>query len=119
MTVHGATVRVCDTCGTVVSAGDTATQCVKCGGLFSLRYDPPAVRGPALKKLFDARLAERIELPESSGVWRFRELLPFVPPGRDVVSLLEGCTPLVEVARTGGWAAQGHRWRIREGQRPS
>ena len=103
MTVQGATVRVCDTCGTVVSAGDTATQCVKCGGLFSLRYDPPAVRGPALKKLFDARLAERIELPESSGVWRFRELVLPDVSDEEILTQPEGNTPLVRRERVAAW----------------
>ena len=41
---------------------------------------------------------------DQSGVWRFRELLPFVPPGAEVISLSEGRTPLVEVNRTGEWA---------------
>src|SRR3989475_7987186 len=41
---------------------------------------------------------------DQSGVWRFRELLPFVPAGAEVVSLSEGRTPLVEVDRTGDWA---------------
>ena len=103
MTVQGATVRVCDTCGTVVSAGDTATQCLKCGGLFSLRYDPPAVRGPALKKLFDARLAERIELPESSGVWRFRELVLPDVSDEEILTQPEGNTPLVRRERVAAW----------------
>ena len=42
-------------------------------------------------------------MEDQSGVWRFRELLPFVPPGKNVVSLLEGRTPLIEVRRTGEW----------------
>jgi threonine synthase len=41
---------------------------------------------------------------DQSGVWRFRELLPFLPEGGKPVSLLEGRTPLIEVRRTGEWA---------------
>ncbi|PYU32565.1 MAG: threonine synthase [Acidobacteria bacterium] len=51
-------------------------QCAACGGLLDVQYD----------------------------FWRFRELLPFVPAGAEVVSLSEGRTPLVEVNRTGDWA---------------
>jgi threonine synthase len=105
MTIPAAATRVCDTCGTVASARDTATQCAKCGGLFSLRYDPPAARGPALKEVFDARLrgGERLEIPQSSGVWRFRELVvPDVSDG-EIVTQPEGNTPLVRRKQVAAW----------------
>jgi threonine synthase len=103
MTARAATMLICDTCGTPVSARDAKTQCAKCGGLFALRYDPPAERGPALKMVFDARLTARADMPESSGVWRFRELvLPDVSDG-EIVTQPEGNTPLVRRERVGAW----------------
>jgi threonine synthase len=103
MTPRSATVQVCDDCGTVLSTSDTRAQCAKCGGLLSLRYDPPAERGPALKQVFDARLMARSDLPGSSGVWRFRELiLPDVSDG-EIVTQPEGNTPLVRRERVDEW----------------
>src|SRR5712692_9567642 len=103
MTARGATVQICDGCGTVLSARDTRTQCEKCGGLLSLRYDPPAERGSTLRKVFDARLTARSNVGESSGVWRFRELvLPDVTDG-EIVSQPEGNTPLIRRERVAPW----------------
>ncbi|MGA8074252.1 MAG: threonine synthase [Candidatus Acidiferrales bacterium] len=43
-------------------------------------------------------------IEDQSGVWRFRELLPFVAEGKGVVTLAEGNTPLVEAPHAGKWA---------------
>ena len=103
MTARAATMQICDACGTVVSARDARTQCEKCGGLFSLRYDPPAERGAALRGIFDARLSAREDSPESSGVWRFRELVvPDVSDG-EIVTQPEGNTPQVRRERVAAW----------------
>ncbi len=103
MTAVAVTMQICETCGTVVSASDASTQCAKCGGLFALSYDPPAARGPALKKVFDTRFALRSNSPEASGVWRFRELvLPDVSDA-EIVTQPEGNTPLVRRDRVAEW----------------
>ena len=102
MTARGATVQICDACGTELSARDTRTQCAKCGGLLSLRYDPPAERAGALRKLFDARLTAR-DVPVSSGVWRFRELVLPDVADQEIVTQPEGNTPLVRRERVAAW----------------
>jgi threonine synthase len=103
MTARGATVQICDGCGTVLSARDTRTQCEKCGGLLSLQYDPPAERGPALRKVFDTRLTARGDVPESSGVWRFRELVLPDVTDEEIQTQPEGNTPLVRRERVAAW----------------
>ena len=103
MTVRGATVQICDACGTVLSARDTRTQCAKCGGLLSLQYDPPTERGSALRRVFDARLTARGNVPESSGVWRFRELVLPDVNDEEIVTQPEGNTPLVRRERVAAW----------------
>jgi threonine synthase len=96
-------VQVCDNCGTELSPRDTKTQCPKCGGLLSLRYDPPAEREAKLRDIFDARLTIRDDSPASSGVWRFRDLvLPNVSDA-EIVSQPEGNTPLVRRERVAEW----------------
>ena len=103
MTSHAAIIQVCDDCGAELSARDTRTQCVNCGGLLSLRYDPPAERASELRNIFDARLATRDNTPASSGVWRFRELvLPDVADA-EIVSQPEGNTGLVRRDRVAAW----------------
>jgi threonine synthase len=103
MTAGGATVQICDACGTVLSARDTRTQCEKCGGLLSLRYDPPTERGSALRRVFDARRTARGNVPESSGVWRFRELVLPDVNDEEIVTQPEGNTPLVRRERVAAW----------------
>lgn len=78
-------------------------QCKACGGLLDVRYEFAPVKPEALRRTWEERRSGSTVL-DQSGVWRFRELLPFVPAGKDVVSLSEGRTPLVEVTRTGKWA---------------
>src|SRR5438445_12897227 len=70
-----------------------------------------------LRDLWQQRKASGAVI-DQGGVWRFRELLPFVPAGAEVVSLSEGRTPLVEVNRSGDWA--GVRLSIKhEGNNPT
>ena len=102
MTARGATVQICDACGTELSARDTRTQCANCGGLLSLRYDPPVERAGALRKVFDARLTAR-DVPGSSGVWRFRELVLPDVGDQEIVTQPEGNTPLVRRERVAAW----------------
>ena len=77
-------------------------QCAACGNLLDVQYDFKAMNPRSLRKTWNERKAGG-DVADQSGVWRFRELLPFVPAGKDVVSLSEGRTPLIEVSRTGEW----------------
>ena len=77
--------------------------CAACQNLLDVSYDFPAADPSALRQIWAQRKTGSAVV-DQSGVWRFRELLPFVPQGGNVVSLLEGRTPLIEVRRTGAWA---------------
>ena len=103
MSDAAATVQVCDSCGAEYPGSDPRPQCVACGGLLSLRFEPPPQRGSALQGIFDARLASRGEASAVSGVWRFRELvLPDVSDA-EIVSQPEGNTPLVRRLSVASW----------------
>jgi threonine synthase len=78
-------------------------QCLACGGLLDVRYDFSRLDSKSLRNLWQQRKMSSA-IVDQSGVWRFRELLPFVPAGGEVISLSEGRTPLIEVNRTGEWA---------------
>ncbi len=90
-------------CGQRYPLDARAHQCRACGGLLDVQYDFSAIDSCSLRKLWEKRKSSSA-LVDQSGVWRFRELLPFVPVGTDVVSLSEGRTPLIDVYRAGEWA---------------
>jgi len=119
MSARAAVMQICDSCGTELSGSDTRTQCAKCGGLLSLRYDPPMERGAALRSIFDARLTTRDDSPASSGVWRFRELvLPDVSDA-EIVSQPEGNTPLVRRKQVAVWCGLDSIYLKLEGANPT
>lgn len=62
------------------------------GELLDIRYDWDRVPVPASMQEFTARRSSRDPL-DVSGVWRFRELLPFAPPDQ-IVTIGEGQTLL-------------------------
>jgi threonine synthase len=79
-------------------------KCPRCGGLLEAVYGTPEDSPAALKKLWRERRMSNAPL-DQSGVWRYRELIPFLPDHSRVVSLREGSTPLLEAplaARYGG-----------------
>jgi threonine synthase len=79
-------------------------NCPKCGGLLEAVYGKPAQSAPELKALWRARGCSNSAL-DQSGVWRYRELIPFLDDVAHVVTLREGCTPLLPgplAARFGG-----------------
>ncbi|MBS1854736.1 MAG: threonine synthase [Acidobacteria bacterium] len=79
-------------------------NCPKCGGLLEAVYGKPAQSAPELKKLWRERRTSNAAL-DQSGVWRFREFIPFLDDYAHAVTLREGCTPLLDApqaARYGG-----------------
>ena len=74
--------------------------CAACGGLLDVAYDfDLGASASDLKSIFVERKTTGSRL-DQSGVWRFRELLPFVDDPSHVVTLAEGNTPLYEGARS-------------------
>ncbi|MGH9344721.1 MAG: threonine synthase [Terriglobia bacterium] len=56
---------------------------------------------------------------DRSGVWRFREMIPFMEPGARIISLSEGSTPLVGTRRAGAWAGPVHLTIKHQGNNPT
>jgi threonine synthase len=80
-------------CGTALALEDTSFCCPKCGGLVDVAYDWDRIRAPHSLKDFEAKWADRANPLHFSGVWRFRELLPFAAP-EAVLTIGEGQTIL-------------------------
>jgi threonine synthase len=73
--------------------------CPRCGGLLDIEQSTADSTDPvALRKLWRERLSSP-EQRDRSGVWRFRELLPFATDV-DSVTLQEGNTPLYEAPQS-------------------
>ncbi|NQT19998.1 MAG: threonine synthase [Planctomycetes bacterium] len=68
-------------------------KCDKCGNLLDAAYDWERLSVPHSLDEFERRWATRRNPLDFSGVWRFRELMPFAPDNK-VVSIGEGQTQL-------------------------
>ena len=79
-------------CGETYGLDEVLFACRRCGSLLDVRYDWSKCDVPKSLSFFDSRRAASPEV-DISGVWRFRELLPFAPV-EDLVTIGEGRTIL-------------------------
>lgn len=78
--------------------------CPRCQGLLDVRYEFDLSNTPdEIKAIFKKRRAVDTDL-ERSGVWRFRELLPFVNDSSRIVTLAEGNTPIYQAPGSAEYA---------------
>lgn len=90
-------------CGGVFGLNERIYVCLKCGGPLEIDCRPAESLGaPALRKLWESRAASQ-EPRDRSGVWRYREVLPFDENVR-CVTLFEGNTPLYDAPRSAKYA---------------
>jgi len=103
-------------------------RCPKCGGLLSLQYDAPAERGVALRARFDARRSAASTIDalrgdtaplDTSGVWRYRELVLPDASEREVVTHPEGNTPLLRRTSVAQWCGVDALLMKHEGANPT
>jgi threonine synthase len=80
-------------CAATFDVAETLTGCPRCGGLLDVDYDWDRLPVPRSLREFENRWARRNEPLEFSGVWRFRQLLPFAPDDQ-IVTIGEGQTIL-------------------------
>jgi len=73
-------------------------NCPKCDGLLEARYEWGSVDPGAWKRLWRERRMDNAPLNQS-GVWRYREICPFLDDLSHVVTLREGNTPLLSGPR--------------------
>ena len=93
-------------------------RCPDCGNLLDVSYAFGAIDPKRLKIDFlNRKLSPALQ--DQSGVWRFRELLPFVEDLSGIVSLKEGNTPLWEVPRLSRHAGLPHLTVKHQGMNPT
>ncbi len=93
-------------CQSTYAVDEIHVACPKCGSLLDVAYDWNRAVVPTSLAQFETKWARRDEPLCLSGVWRFRELLPFAAPD-DCVTIGEGQTLLQTsdaVARYAGLA---------------
>src|SRR5208283_6072933 len=99
--VKGHIVR-CISCGELSAALAVDFRCTKCGDLLEAEFPSwsgnSAPEAGVLKSLWRDRRASNQPL-DSSGVWRFREVLPELDDWAHAITLREGNTPLYDLAR--------------------
>lgn len=87
-------------CRSSYELDDQRYACSRCGGLLDIDTKP-SEDASTLRRLWHERKSSQ-ELRDRSGVWRYRELLPFADDV-DIVSLTEGNTPLYDAPRSASY----------------
>jgi threonine synthase len=105
-------------CSTDFGLGQRLYTCTKCGGLLEIVYaGPERFDAVELREVWRARRSSG-DPRDRSGVWRFRELLPFSEDA-PVVSLFEGNTPLYRANRAATYAGAHNLWLKHQGANPT
>ncbi|MCH7592842.1 MAG: threonine synthase [Planctomycetes bacterium] len=86
-------------CGETYGIDEILFACRACGSLIDVRYDWSRCEVPKSLTFFDGRRGATGL--DASGVWRFRELLPFAEP-EDLVTVGEGRTLLQQADELAG-----------------
>src|SRR4051795_1006644 len=85
-------------CAATYGIEEVHVACAKCGSLLDIQYDWSKLPVPRSLSFFEHRWATKGTGTQGtldfSGVWRFRELMPFYRTEDDVVSIGEGRTVL-------------------------
>ncbi|MCH2612846.1 MAG: threonine synthase [Pirellulales bacterium] len=107
-------------CRATFGVDEVLTACTKCGGLLDVSYDWNAAAIPASISEFESKWSNRHDPLCYSGVWRFRELLPFAPPEK-IVTVGEGQTLLQQTNSVGAFVGldAGNLFLQYEGMNPS
>ena len=87
-------------CAASFDVGDVLTSCPDCGNLLDIDYEWDKLPVPKSLREFEARWGNRRNPLDVSGVWRFRDLLPFAPE-KDIVTIGEGQTILQQSTAVG------------------
>jgi threonine synthase len=86
---------ITESCGSHFGIEEVLYNCPRCGGLLEAAYDGPFAPADELKKTFRDRRLSNAPL-DQSGVWRYREMFPFLDDTSHVVTLREGNTPMLD-----------------------
>lgn len=89
-------------CRATFAVDEARFACPACGDLIDVEYDWDRLPVPRTLRELEARRSDRRDPLNFSGVWRFRDLLPFAPTDR-TVTIGEGQTLLQTADKVGGY----------------
>jgi threonine synthase len=91
-------------CGATFGLNERFVVCARCGGLLDVEKQRENIGAAgALRELWATRQGS-LDARDRSGVWRYRELLPFLNDA-PIVSLNEGNTPLYDAPRCASYCS--------------
>jgi threonine synthase len=107
-------------CSATFAVEETHFSCPACGDLLDVVYAWDRLPVPRRLNEFEAKWLDRQDRLNFSGVWRFRELLPFAPP-EQIVTIGEGQTLLQRADKVAKYIGLHPRslWLQYEGMNPS
>jgi threonine synthase len=107
-------------CGATFAIDEVLTACPDCRSLLDVGYDWNRLAVPRSLREFEARWGNRRHPLDVSGVWRFRELIPFADERR-IVTIGEGQTILQTADAVGKYVGMnaGRLFLQYEGLNPS
>jgi threonine synthase len=89
-------------CRATFDVSEVLTSCPDCGSLLDIDYEWDQLKVPKSLREFEARWTNRRDPLDFSGVWRFRDLLPFARD-EDIVTIGEGQTILQQNTAVGNF----------------
>ncbi len=107
-----------ESCGRRQDPKKDLHSCEFCGGLLDVQYDFEPFDPEQMRRIWHQRRLSG-EPIDRSGLWRFRELIPFVDATSRIISLSEGSTPLIGTRRAGWWAGPVHLTIKHQGNNPT
>jgi len=107
-----------ENCRATYSLDETLVVCPRCGGLLDVELND--IAEPARRVLPGVWAERRTSLApaDTSGVWRFREMLP-ISASAPLVTLREGNTPLYEAPRAAEYTHIDQMWLKHQGANPT
>ena len=90
-------------CGAEYPITEVIYTCTRCGGLLETRYDGERTEPWTLKQVWRERRMSNHPM-DQSGVWRYREMFPFLDNDRHIVTLREGNTPVLDACIAASYA---------------
>jgi len=109
---------ICERCGTRVEAGAAAAYRCPCGGLYDIEPDLDPRDASRLRQRFNERRCSA-QAPESSGVWRYRELVLPETRSDEIVTQDEGHTRLLAAPRLAEYVGIEQLYVKHEGDNPT
>ncbi|MBC7927160.1 MAG: threonine synthase [Bryobacteraceae bacterium] len=90
-------------CRSTYPVTEVIYNCRRCGGLLEADYPGRILLPETLKAVWRSRRCDNGRIAQS-GVWRYKEMIPFLESDSDIVTLREGNTPLLPSQKAASWA---------------